>query len=71
MVIRKRMCPIYRFLGGANRITEVNITPIEKVRKLHPDLKFSLCFNWAPCHEAYCGSGGIAPRILDLGTRWR
>jgi len=21
--------------------------------------------------EAYCGSGDIAPRILDLGTRWR
>jgi hypothetical protein len=21
--------------------------------------------------KAYCGSGGIAPRILDLGTRWR
>jgi hypothetical protein len=21
--------------------------------------------------KAYLGSGGIAPRILDLGTRWR
>jgi hypothetical protein len=21
--------------------------------------------------KAYCGSGGIAPLILDLGTRWR
>jgi hypothetical protein len=21
--------------------------------------------------KTYCGSGGIAPRILDLGTRWR
>jgi hypothetical protein len=21
--------------------------------------------------KAYCGNGGIAPRILDLGTRWR
>jgi len=21
--------------------------------------------------KAYCGSGGIATRILDLGTRWR
>jgi hypothetical protein len=21
--------------------------------------------------KAYWGSGGIAPRILDLGTRWR
>jgi hypothetical protein len=25
--------------------------------------------NQAPRHE-YRGSGGIAPRILDLGTRW-
>jgi hypothetical protein len=33
----------------------------------------SLCFlfNWAPHHEGVLGSGGIAPRILDLGTRWR
>jgi len=21
--------------------------------------------------KAYCGSGGIATRILDFGTRWR
>jgi len=21
--------------------------------------------------EAYWGSGGIAPRILDIGTRWQ
>jgi hypothetical protein len=24
-----------------------------------------------PCHEDVWGSGGIAPRILNLGTRWR
>jgi hypothetical protein len=30
-----------------------------------------LFFNWAPHHEGVLGSGGIAPRILDLGTRWR
>jgi hypothetical protein len=31
-----------------------------------------LCFlfNWAPHHEGVLGSGGIAPRILDLSTRW-
>jgi hypothetical protein len=33
--------------------------------------KAVLCFNWAPCHEGVLGSGGTAPRILDLGTRWR
>jgi len=30
--------------------------------------KISMC---RPCVvKAYWGSGGIAPRILDLGTRW-
>jgi hypothetical protein len=28
-------------------------------------------FNWAQRHEGAWGSGGIAPRILYLGTRWR
>jgi hypothetical protein len=28
-------------------------------------------FNWAPRHEGVLGSGGIAPFILGLGTRWR
>jgi hypothetical protein len=31
----------------------------------------SLCFNWAPCHEGILRGGDIAPRILDLSTRWR
>jgi hypothetical protein len=34
-------------------------------------VKLPLCFNLAPCHECVLGSGGIAPRILELGTRWR
>jgi hypothetical protein len=33
--------------------------------------KVALCFNWAPHHGGVLGVGGIAPRILDLGTRWR
>jgi len=28
---------------------------------------FSLCHNV----QTYWGSGGLAPRILDLGTTWR
>jgi hypothetical protein len=32
---------------------------------------WSPCFKWAPRHEGVLGSGGIAPRILDSGTRWR
>jgi hypothetical protein len=35
------------------------------------NLKLSPCFNWAPRHDGILGSGGIAPNILDLGTRWR
>jgi hypothetical protein len=35
------------------------------------NVKLSLCFNWALRHEGVLGSGGIAPRILHLGTRWR
>jgi hypothetical protein len=34
-------------------------------------MKLSLCFNWASSHEGVLGSGGIAPRILNLGTGWR
>jgi hypothetical protein len=34
-------------------------------------VKLSLCFNWSPRHEGVLGSWGIAPRILDLGTRRR
>jgi hypothetical protein len=33
---------------------------------------YYLCsLNWAPRHEGVLGSGGIAPRIIDLGTRLR
>jgi hypothetical protein len=33
-------------------------------------VKLSLYFIWAPRHEGVLGSGGIAPNILYLGTRW-
>jgi hypothetical protein len=33
--------------------------------------KLSLCLTKHHAMKAYWGSGGIAPRILDLGTRWR
>jgi hypothetical protein len=26
--------------------------------------------NYAPRHRSVWGSGSLAPRILDLGTRW-
>jgi len=31
----------------------------------------SLCLTKHHAMKTYCGSGGIAPRIPDLGTRWR
>jgi hypothetical protein len=34
-------------------------------------VKLSLCFNWKSCHEDVLGNGGVAPHILDLGSRWR
>jgi hypothetical protein len=30
-----------------------------------------LFLNWAPRHAGVLGSSGIAPRIIDLGIRWR
>jgi hypothetical protein len=34
-------------------------------------VKLSLCLTKHHAMKTYWGSGGIAPRILDLGTRWR
>jgi hypothetical protein len=34
-------------------------------------LKLSLCLTKQHAMKTYWGSGGIAPRILDLSTRWR
>jgi hypothetical protein len=31
----------------------------------------SLCLTKHHAMKTYCGSGGIAPRVLDLGTRLR
>jgi hypothetical protein len=34
-------------------------------------VKLSLCLNKHHVMKTYWGSGGIPPRILDVGTRWR
>jgi len=34
-------------------------------------VKLSLCLAKHHARKAYWGSGGVDPRILDLGTRWR
>jgi hypothetical protein len=33
--------------------------------------KVALCFTKHHAMKIYWGNGGIAPRIIDLGTRWR
>jgi hypothetical protein len=41
----------------------------EKVKKVKVKLSLRLIKHHAM--KTYWGSGGIAPRILDLSTRWR
>jgi hypothetical protein len=41
------------------------------VRQGERKVKLSLCLTKHHAMKAYWRSGGIAPRILDLGTRWR
>jgi hypothetical protein len=43
----------------------------ELLVKAKVKVKFSLCLTKHYDMRAYWGSGGIAPRILDLGTRWK
>jgi len=52
-----------RPLGERTYRWEDNITMVK--------VKLFLCCNSAPCHERVLGSRGIAPSILDLGSRWR
>jgi hypothetical protein len=42
-----------------------------RILKVKVKIQLSLCFKWAPRHKDVLGSGGIVPRILDFGTRWR
>jgi hypothetical protein len=39
--------------------------------KVKGKVKLSLCLTKHHAMKTYWGSGSIAPRILDLGTRWR
>jgi hypothetical protein len=40
------------------------------VRNVKVKVKLSLCLTKHHAMKTHWGSGGIAPRILDLGTRW-
>jgi hypothetical protein len=50
-----------------NRLNFVNAC----CRKVKGKGKVVPVFNWALRHEGILGSGGIAPRIIDLGTIWK
>jgi hypothetical protein len=43
---------------------------IHKMVKVNVKVKLSLCSTKHHAMEAYWESGDVAPRILDLGTRW-
>jgi hypothetical protein len=44
---------------------------MKKVRSKGRSCLVPIFFNRVPCHKGVLGSGDIAPRILDLGTRRR
>jgi hypothetical protein len=48
-----------------------DITVLLGIIKVNVKVKLSLCLTKHHAMKTYWGSGGIAPRILDLGTRWR
>jgi hypothetical protein len=58
--IPRERAPGTRWIGGSY------VECIIKVK-----VKFSLCLTKHHAMKTYWGSGGIAPLILDLGTRWR
>jgi hypothetical protein len=43
----------------------------ERIHEVKAKVKLSLCLTNHHTMKTYWGSGGIAPFILDLGTRWR
>jgi hypothetical protein len=51
------------FLSVINFITSVSLVKVK--------VKLSLCLTKHHAMKTYWESGGIAPRILDHGTRWR
>jgi hypothetical protein len=56
----------YRILVGKSveKITS-------RLKHVKVKVKLSLCLTKHHVMKAYWGSGGIAPSILDFGTRWR
>jgi hypothetical protein len=58
-------------LANLMRIASTLFSVVNLLIKNFTHVKDSLCLTKHPSVKTYWGSGGIAPRILDLGTRWR
>jgi hypothetical protein len=52
-------------------MTLLLVTLVYNVLNIKVEVKIIPVLNEAPRHEDVLGSGGIAPRIFDLITRWR
>jgi hypothetical protein len=75
-VIRSRK----RWVGHVARIGKMNFSVLPIYLSIYLSIclhvvkvkvKSSLCLTKHHAMKTYWGSGGIAPCILDLGTRWR
>jgi len=67
---RKRLC-VNLFLPG-EKSTEINGIDLIIPEKVNPHSEnMNPVLNKTQCHEDAWGSGGIAPYILNLGTRLR
>jgi hypothetical protein len=63
--------PLFSYRGRGNDKDPPPVRFVGNPAALRTPNSCTCAFNWAPRHEWVLRSGGIAPRILDLGTRWR
>jgi hypothetical protein len=57
--------------GCMRTVTWTHLRLLRKTEAIKVKLKLSLCLNKHHAMKTYWGNGGMAPLILDLGTRWR
>jgi hypothetical protein len=60
---------VTRFGAFGKLVAQWNYITVDQGQK--GKVKLSLCLTKHHAMKAYRGNEGIAPRILDLGTRWR
>jgi hypothetical protein len=52
-------------------IPEAGVAHVINIRLVEVKVKLFLCLTKHHAMKTYWGSGGITPRILDLGTGWK